>query len=716
MSDIRQANLDDLLDIVRCETFAGRALDNFLSTDPTSRSNIEARLLSNSTISELSDIDSLLDFYGLLEIAMLLDYVPDPLPVTLQEEVQRCLKNGALARYYEQDRSSLLPFLLRNRIDGTWLLKEKADKYSISSYQSFLSLTGRFSRDETIAEWLQLLKFGKSAVYTIDDLVVAVRDQEEYIGRFTKDPTSQNRLDAAIIGFQRFLTFCRDLDELLQETSDSRYLQSAIWHFYRHLFVLQSHRIEVTVDRILQNMGSWHPNFDDAEGHDNAMAELHDFMHTTRDTLQRLISGSYGRALDAVISETRNILPLMRSVSVIPVRAMPVERFLFTSESVTEGDLDKVADQISDAILDGCLAEDPYSRVACETLITTGMVFITGQITTKTYVDIQRVVRGVVQSIGYDDASAGFDSNTCAVISSIDKQSGDIAMGVDTGGAGDQGMMFGYACNENDDYMPTPITLAHKLTKRLSEVRRDGKLPYLRPDGRSQVTVEYDANQRPRRIDAVVVAAQHADYVDSETLRYDILQHVIQASLPSYLLDADTKYHINPNGPFVVGRRIEHAGLTGRRITVDSYGGMGRLGGGGFSGKDPTKLDRSASYMCRYIAKNIVAAGLADRCEIQLAYAIGVAEPVSVLVDTFGTAKIDDEKLEAVIRANFHLTPRGIIESLKLRRPIYRRTAVYGHFGRRDPDFTWEAIDKAPELQQYYAQKKVRAYHFREPR
>ena len=374
------------------------------------------------------------------------------------------------------------------------------------------------------------------------------------------------------------------------------------------------------------------------------------------------------------------------------------ERFLFTSESVTEGHPDKIADQISDAILDACLAEDPYSRVACETLTATGLVVIAGEITTKTYVDFQSLVRGVVQSIGYDNALYGFDSNTCAVISSINKQSGDIAMGVDTGGAGDQGMMFGYACNENDDFMPTPIALAHKLTKRLSEVRRNGQLPYLRPDGKSQVTVEYGADHKPRRIDAVVISTQHAETVDNKTLRADILQHVIQAVLPANLLDADTKYHINPTGRFVIGGPMGDTGLTGRKIIVDSYGGMGRHGGGAFSGKDPTKVDRSACYMCRYIAKNIVAAGLADRCEVQLAYAIGVAEPVSVLVDTFGTGTVDEDKLEALVRANFQLTPKGIIESLKLRRPIYRKTAAYGHFGRKDPDFTWEATDKAAVL------------------
>jgi S-adenosylmethionine synthetase len=376
------------------------------------------------------------------------------------------------------------------------------------------------------------------------------------------------------------------------------------------------------------------------------------------------------------------------------------EKFLFTSESVTEGHPDKIADQISDAILDACIAEDPYSRVACETLTATGLVVIAGEITTKTYVDFQKVVRGVVQSIGYDNALYGFDSNTCAVISSINKQSGDIAMGVDTGGAGDQGMMFGYATNENDNYMPTAIDLANKLTLRLTEVRKNGTIPYLRPDGKSQVTVEYGADHKPRRVDAVVISTQHSESVDNDTLRADILKHVIQAAVPANLLDENTKYHINPTGRFVIGGPMGDTGLTGRKIIVDSYGGMGRHGGGAFSGKDPTKVDRSACYMARYIAKNIVAAGLADRCEVQLAYAIGVAEPVSVLVDTFGTGKIGEEKLEQLVRENFQLTPKGIIESLKLRRPIYRKTAAYGHFGRKDPDFTWEATDKAATLRE----------------
>jgi len=374
------------------------------------------------------------------------------------------------------------------------------------------------------------------------------------------------------------------------------------------------------------------------------------------------------------------------------------DRFLFTSESVTEGHPDKIADQVSDAILDACLEQDPYSRVAAETLTATGLVVIAGEITTKAYVDFQSLVRGVVASIGYDNALYGFDSNTCAVISTINKQSGDIAQGVDTGGAGDQGMMFGYASNETPELMPAPISLAHKLCRQLTYVRKSGKLPYLRPDGKSQVTVEYDEAGKPARIDAVVISTQHSESVDNEQLHADILKYVIQAVLPAAWLDEHTKYHINPTGRFVIGGPMGDTGLTGRKIIVDSYGGMGRHGGGAFSGKDPTKVDRSAAYMARHIAKNIVAAGLAERVEVQLAYAIGVAEPVSVLIDTFGTGKISAAQLTELVRKNFALTPRGIIASLNLRRPIYQKTAAYGHFGRTEPEFTWEATDKAAAL------------------
>jgi len=374
------------------------------------------------------------------------------------------------------------------------------------------------------------------------------------------------------------------------------------------------------------------------------------------------------------------------------------DRFLFTSESVTEGHPDKIADQVSDAILDACLEQDPYSRVAAETLTCTGLVVIAGEITTKAYVDFQSLVRGVVASIGYDNAAYGFDSNTCAVISTINKQSGDIAQGVDTGGAGDQGMMFGYASNETPELMPAPISLAHKLCRQLTAVRKSGKLPYLRPDGKSQVTVEYDENGKPARIDAVVISTQHAESVGNEELHADILKYVIQAVLPAEWLDEHTKYHINPTGRFVIGGPMGDTGLTGRKIIVDTYGGMGRHGGGAFSGKDPTKVDRSAAYMARYIAKNIVAAGLAERAEVQLAYAIGVADPVSVRVETFGTGKVGEAKLTELVRNNFSLTPKKIIESLNLRRPIYQKTAAYGHFGRTEPEFTWEATDKAAAL------------------
>jgi S-adenosylmethionine synthetase len=373
-------------------------------------------------------------------------------------------------------------------------------------------------------------------------------------------------------------------------------------------------------------------------------------------------------------------------------------RFLFTSESVTEGHPDKIADQISDAILDACLAEDPYSRVACETLTCTGLIVVAGEITTSAYVDFQTLVRDTVREIGYDDALKGFDCNTCGVISTINRQSPDIAQGVDTGGAGDQGMMFGYATNETPELMPAPISLAHRLAEKLTEVRKSGKLPYLRPDGKSQVTVEYDANYKPVRVDAVVISTQHAEEVGNDQLRSDIMRHVIQAVIPAHLLDADTKYHINPTGRFVIGGPMGDTGLTGRKIIVDTYGGMGRHGGGAFSGKDATKVDRSAAYMARYIAKNIVAAGLADRVEVQLAYAIGVAEPVSIRIDTFGTGTLPEATLIELVRENFSLTPKGIIESLNLRRPIFKQTAAYGHFGRSGEAFTWEVTDKAAVL------------------
>ena len=373
--------------------------------------------------------------------------------------------------------------------------------------------------------------------------------------------------------------------------------------------------------------------------------------------------------------------------------------YLFTSESVTEGHPDKIADQISDAVLDSAIASDANSRVACETLVTTGLVVVAGEITTNAQIDFSRVARETVREIGYTRAKFGFDCDTCAVLTAIDKQSPDIAMGVDTGGAGDQGLMFGFACNETEELMPLPIQMAHKLSQKLSEVRRSGALPYLRPDGKSQVTVEYK-DGRPTRIDAAVISTQHAPEVSSEQLREEILEQVIYATVPRELRDAKTKYHINPTGRFVVGGPQGDAGLTGRKIIVDTYGGYAPHGGGAFSGKDPTKVDRSAAYMARYIAKNIVAAGLAERCLVQLAYAIGVADPVSVLVDTAGTGRVSEAALGKLIREHFELTPKGIIESLKLRQPIYRKTAAYGHFGRGEEGFTWELTDKAQALRE----------------
>lgn len=376
------------------------------------------------------------------------------------------------------------------------------------------------------------------------------------------------------------------------------------------------------------------------------------------------------------------------------------DRFLFTSESVTEGHPDKIADQISDAILDACLKEDPYSRVACETLTCTGLVVIAGEITTKAYVDFQSLVRNTVAEIGYTHSEYGFDSNTCAVISSINKQSPDIAQGVDKDGAGDQGMMFGYATNETPELMPLPISLAHRLAEKLSEVRKNGKMPYLRPDGKSQVTVEYAEVGKPARVDAVVISSQHEEDVTNEQIHKDVIEHVIKAVIPAELLDENTKFHINPTGRFVIGGPMGDSGLTGRKIIVDTYGGMGRHGGGAFSGKDSTKVDRSAAYMARYIAKNIVAAGLAERCEVQLAYAIGEPQPVSVLVDTFGTGTISETELTKLVRENFKLNPSGIIETLGLRRPIFKQTAAYGHFGRQGTadSFTWERTDKVAAL------------------
>ncbi len=375
------------------------------------------------------------------------------------------------------------------------------------------------------------------------------------------------------------------------------------------------------------------------------------------------------------------------------------QKFLFTSESVTEGHPDKIADQVSDAVLDAVLTDDPMGRVACETLITTGVCIVAGEITTTTHLDIPKLVRGTIEYVGYNDASYGFDCHTCGVLNLIQTQSPDIAMGVDTGGAGDQGLMFGYACDETEELMPLPIEMAHKLVQRLSVARREGILEFLRPDGKSQVSVEY-VNNKPKRIEAVVISTQHAPEVGTEELRKEVKKHIIDAIIPSNMVDSQTKYHINPTGRFVVGGPHGDTGLTGRKIIVDTYGGMGRHGGGAFSGKDPTKVDRSACYMARYIAKNLVAAKLASRCEVQLAYAIGVAEPVSVTVNTFGTGTIPDSRFTELVRENFQLTPKAIIDTLKLRRPIYRKTAAFGHFGRKEETFTWEKADKAEALKE----------------
>ena len=394
-----------------------------------------------------------------------------------------------------------------------------------------------------------------------------------------------------------------------------------------------------------------------------------------------------------------------------------MEKLLFTSESVTEGHPDKICDQISDAVLDALLAQDPLSRVACETAITTGLVLVMGEVTTTGYVDIQKIVRETIREIGYDSSEKGFDCDTCGVIVALDEQSADIAMGVDKAlearehtmsdeaieaiGAGDQGMMFGFASNETEDYLPYPIALAHKLTRKLSEVRKNGTLAYLRPDGKSQVTVEYDENGKPVHINAVVISSQHAEEITQEQIHEDIRKYVIDAVLPQELVDENTKYFINPTGRFVIGGPNGDSGLTGRKIIVDTYGGYARHGGGAFSGKDCTKVDRSAAYAARYVAKNIVAAGLADKCEIQLSYAIGVAQPTSIMIDTFGTGKLSNEKLIEIVREHFDLRPAGIIKMLDLRRPIYKQTAAYGHFGRNDLDLPWEKLDKVEDLKKY---------------
>lgn len=394
-----------------------------------------------------------------------------------------------------------------------------------------------------------------------------------------------------------------------------------------------------------------------------------------------------------------------------------MEKHLFTSESVTEGHPDKMCDAISDAVLDALMERDPMSRVACETCTTTGLVMVMGEITTKAYVDIQKIVRDTVREIGYTKSEYGFDANTCGVMVVLDEQSPDIAMGVDKAleakehkmtdaqieaiGAGDQGMMFGFATNETEEYMPYPISLAHKLVKQLTKVRKDGTLPYLRPDGKSQVTVEYDENEKPIRLEAIVLSTQHDADVTQEQIHEDIKKYVFDPILPAELIDDETKFYINPTGRFVIGGPNGDSGLTGRKIIVDTYGGYARHGGGAFSGKDCTKVDRSAAYAARYVAKNIVAAGLADKCEIQLSYAIGVAQPTSIMVDTYGTGKLSDEKLVEIIRENFDLRPAGIIKMLDLRRPIYKQTAAYGHFGRHDLDLPWEKLDKAEVLKKY---------------
>ena len=394
-----------------------------------------------------------------------------------------------------------------------------------------------------------------------------------------------------------------------------------------------------------------------------------------------------------------------------------MEKLLFTSESVTEGHPDKMCDAISDAILDALLEQDPMSRVACETATTTGLVLVMGEITTKAYVDIQKIVRDTIREIGYTRGKYGFDADTCGVITAIDEQSGDIAMGVDKAleakehkmtddqieaiGAGDQGMMFGFATNETEEYMPYPIALAHKLARQLTKIRKDGTLPYLRPDGKTQVTVEYDENGKPARLDAVVLSTQHDPDVTQEQIHEDIKKHVFDAILPQELVDENTKFFVNPTGRFVIGGPHGDSGLTGRKIIVDTYGGYARHGGGAFSGKDCTKVDRSAAYAARYVAKNIVAAGLADKCEVQLSYAIGVAHPTSIMIDSYGTGKLSDNKLTDIVRENFDLRPAGIIKMLDLRRPIYKQTSAYGHFGRNDLDLPWEELDKVEDLKKY---------------